>query len=106
MMTMLPQVKGSLAGAMEDIEFEEGAFTFRPGDTLFLYTDGVTEAMNNEQELFGEERTALALSKLKGRKALELIRELRKVLGDFAEGAEQSDDITMMAFTYGVDRKE
>ena len=103
---MLPQVKGAVAGAMEDIVFEEGTFTFQPGDTLFMYTDGVTEAMNNEQELFGEERTALALNRLRERSPAELIRELRKVLGVFAEGAEQSDDITMMAFTYGVDRKE
>jgi sigma-B regulation protein RsbU (phosphoserine phosphatase) len=104
--TMLPQVKGPLAGALENMVFEEGTFTFSPGDTLFMYTDGVTEAMNNHEELFGEERTALAINKLRGKTPVELIRELRKVLGDFAEGAEQSDDITMMAFTYGVDRKE
>jgi sigma-B regulation protein RsbU (phosphoserine phosphatase) len=103
--TMLPQVKGALAGAMEDVIFEEGTFTFAPGDTLFMYTDGVTEAMNHQQELFGEERAALALGKLRKKPPTLLIQELRKALEDFVEGAEQSDDITMMAFTYGVDRK-
>jgi sigma-B regulation protein RsbU (phosphoserine phosphatase) len=102
---MLPQVKGALAGAMEDVIFEEGTFTFAPGDTLFMYTDGVTEAMNHQQELFGEERAALALGKLRKKPPTLLIQELRKALEDFVEGAEQSDDITMMAFTYGVDRK-
>lgn len=54
--TFLPKTKGVVAGAMEDIQFTEAEMTLAAGDSLYLYTDGVNEAMNAADQLFGNER--------------------------------------------------
>ena len=64
-----------------------------PGDSIFLYTDGVTEAMNRAGELYGEPRLEAALSRA-GRKS---VMEIGDDVAVFADGAERSDDITMLA---------
>ena len=63
------------------------------GDTLFLYTDGVTEAMDPEGRLYGEERLETVLKNAKS----EFVGAVRADVAAFARGAEQSDDITMLA---------
>ncbi|OGX07794.1 MAG: hypothetical protein A2Y06_00355 [Omnitrophica WOR_2 bacterium GWA2_37_7] len=71
-----------------------------PGDIMFLYTDGVTEAMNHRQEQFSEERLSKSLTALKDKDIKEIIARLRKEILVFANGAQQSDDITMLAVRY------
>ena len=71
----------------------------QPGDRLFLYTDGVTEAKNSNNELFGEARLREALDSMRGTPS-ELINELKTTLERFAAGEPQSDDITMLILDY------
>jgi sigma-B regulation protein RsbU (phosphoserine phosphatase) len=93
---------GFVLAGLEGMQYECSRLTLRKGDTLFFYTDGVTEALNPEQELFGEERLRSALNADAGRErsVTELLPYLRSVLDDYARGAEQADDITMLGLTY------
>jgi len=96
----LTDAKGPVVGGMEGMLYKEGNYHFVAGDVLFLYTDGVTEAANRENALFGEERMNRELMRLKACSTEELIHSMRDRLQDFADDAEQSDDITMLAFRY------
>ena len=96
----LPKTKGAALGAMEGVAVQEAESAFSPGDMLFLYTDGVTEAMNRQEEFFGETRTIDVLSQEKTGDCLATIDVVTRAVDGFADGAEQSDDITMVAFRY------
>jgi sigma-B regulation protein RsbU (phosphoserine phosphatase) len=85
---------------MEDMSFEEHSFQINPGDCIFVYTDGVTEAQNNNDELFGEERMQSALNKYKDCNIEDIILGMKQSIDDFADGATQFDDITMLAFIF------
>ena len=80
-----------------------------PGDRIFLYTDGVTEAMNEEEELYGEERLLSCLNGTvpQNHGAKELLASVSSSLKEHVKTAEQSDDITMLALAYqGPEGKE
>ncbi len=96
----LPKVGGIIVGAIPDMAYKTGSFLLGPGDTLVLFTDGVTEARNVAGDFFGEGRTEEQLLRLKGASAERTVKAMRELVGAFAEGAEQSDDITLMAFKY------
>ena len=93
---------GFVLAGLEGMPYSSASLTMEPGDSLYLYTDGVTEALNMEQELYGEERLRKALNteiaKELGVRAL--LPYIRAELEQFAQGAEQADDITMLALTY------
>jgi phosphoserine phosphatase RsbU/P len=84
-------------GGMEGYPYRASKIVMQPGDMLFLYTDGVTEAMNAGDELFGDNRTMQALNDLKGKPVRELIQGMREAIDSFTQGAPASDDITMLA---------
>ena len=92
----LPRTRGALVGAIADLEFAESELTLQAGEALFLYTDGVTEAMNSNQELFGNERTRASLADLRQRDCAGIVDGIAAGLARFVDGAEQSDDITML----------
>ncbi|MFC2019224.1 SpoIIE family protein phosphatase [Chloroflexota bacterium] len=92
--------KGIAAGVMEDTGYNKIRLTLKPGDIIFLYTDGVTEAMNPEGELFSEERLKQCLSELKPEDAENVINLVRAELTTFVRGAHQADDITMLALEF------
>ncbi len=69
----------------------------RPGDTLFLYSDGITEAFDTEGVEFGTARLEAALEAGRGGSAAELVAGVLGATAAFAEGADQSDDITALA---------
>lgn len=96
----LPSLKGPLVGAMEGMAFSEGEVVLRRGDLLLAFTDGVTEAMNPAEELFGDDRTAETLADLNRASCREIVGGFRRRLEAFADGAEQSDDITLLAFQF------
>lgn len=96
----LPKTKGAALGAMEGVAFAEGEVVLAPGETLFLYTDGVTEAINRHGEFFGTDRTVAELSRRRGLSCTDLLAGVARAVEDYADGAEQSDDITMAAFRY------
>lgn len=97
---------GFVVGVIENTKCQEKEMQLNPYDTIFLYTDGVTEAMNPRQEQFSEERLSKALTELKDFEIKDIILQMRKKILDFADGAQQSDDITMIALRYyGSERK-
>ena len=82
---------------MENIEYTEEEIILEPGDTIFLYTDGVTEAMNTNKDLFTDSRLLKALNKHKNYSPEKLLSAIKLEVNNFADGAEQADDIAMLA---------
>lgn len=91
---------GMALGIMDDAVYESARITLRPGDALFLYTDGVTEAMNTADELFSDERLANDLVPLRDSDVKEMVSGIEQQVRAFAQGAAQADDITIMALRY------
>ena len=92
----LPRSKNTMLGVFDMIEFKEDCLQLEPGDTLVMFTDGVTEAMNPDEEEFGTGRLKMTLGGLAGKSSQQVIGGVKAAIKDFAEGAEQSDDITML----------
>lgn len=86
-------------GIMPDWQFTSQSVTLKPGQTLFIYTDGLTEAENATHEQFGEERMMKALAK-SGAAPRPLIESIIKEVHSFVGQAEQSDDLTMLAVQF------
>ena len=87
---------GLVIGAIPNAEYEEGRATLHTGDDLVLYTDGVTEAENLEDEMFGEERLEQLLIEHRHASAREIEERVYTSVKDFAAGASQTDDLTMV----------
>lgn len=87
---------GMALGIVEDIDYEEARLTLNKGDILVMYTDGVTEAMNSEYELYSEQRLQHNLKEWKTDNLAELSHLLMKSIEAFAGEAPQADDITMV----------
>lgn len=96
----MTKIHGMALAVMEDLVYKEDHITLNPGDTLFLYTDGVTEAENNQGTLFGNEKLASSLDQYRNLAASELINTIRSDIVTYANGYPQSDDITMLAIRY------
>ncbi len=92
--------KGFVLGAMPDMQYKLQELTLKPNDTLFLYTDGVTEAMDVSENQFSEQRLQQSLQQWQGGDISEAVRSIRSQIADFARGAEQSDDITMLTVQF------
>ncbi len=92
--------KGIFAGIFENEKYEDAVTSFKEDDKIFLYTDGVTEAVNGQKEFFGEERLERILMQSDG----ELIEDVTEQMDAFIHGAEQHDDITML--TLGFSKKK
>ena len=92
------EVGGTVIGMLEEMPFEEEAIELRTGDRLVVYTDGVTEAQRDDQEMFGEERLmALLESCPRDLPADQLVRRVLDGVGEFLGDTEPGDDITVMA---------
>ncbi len=87
-------------GIMEGIPFMQHEFQINPGDTIFVYTDGVPEATNKDNELFGPERMIEALNNNTDKSMRELLPAMKEAIDTFVGEAPQFDDITMMGFYY------
>ncbi len=93
--------KTSALGIKERAVFTEDHLALAPGDTLLLYTDGVTEALNEAGELYAEARLEATLNRQGGGVPVDsLLAAVRDDLRAFAGAAEQSDDITVLALRY------
>ena len=90
----------------EDLPFREHAFELHPGDSLFVYTDGVAEATDSNHELFGSERMLNALNRDPQAAPEKLLQTVRAEIDEFVGEADQFDDITMMCFHFDGDQKE
>ena len=91
---------GFVLGPMPDSTYETEHAVLRPGDTFFLYTDGVTEAKNPVEALYGEQRLAAALRQVAAEETARMVAHVRAEVMRHAAGAPQSDDITLVAVTY------
>ncbi|MGQ0666085.1 MAG: SpoIIE family protein phosphatase [Nitrospiraceae bacterium] len=91
---------GPLVGPVPGITFKERKTQLVPGDELFFYTDGVTEADNVRRELFGNDRLKMVLDRSTGGSVVDRIRDVMEAVKAFAGDAPQADDITMLALRY------
>ncbi|MBR6534717.1 MAG: SpoIIE family protein phosphatase [Clostridia bacterium] len=91
---------GFVLAGMEDICYRVGEITLFPGDRLFLYTDGVPEATNPDNELYGEKRLLNFMNKYDHMSATELLPALKANIDEFVGTAPQFDDITMLMLDY------
>lgn len=91
---------GFVLGPMPDICYSTEQFLLQPGELFLIYTDGVTEAINPVLEQYGEQRMLDCVAGCSGTDTKTIITTIRHELQQFANGAPQSDDITMLAVRY------
>lgn len=91
---------GFVLAGMEDMEYQSGSITLSPGDKIFQYTDGVTEATNANHELYGMERLSKVLAENTDKKPAELLPIVKADIDAFVGEAPQFDDITMLCVSY------
>jgi sigma-B regulation protein RsbU (phosphoserine phosphatase) len=89
--------KGRPLGVRDNSAYETGTLQLAPGEAIYLYTDGVTEAANRNDELFTEERLKAALREAADRRSSTIINAVGQAVRSFIDGAPQSDDITALA---------
>jgi sigma-B regulation protein RsbU (phosphoserine phosphatase) len=87
---------GIILGMMPEYQYQTGNIKFRSGDLLLCYTDGVNEALNKDDEEFGEEKLQEIILKHKSKKAQQLAEIIVRDIKDFCEGVPQYDDITLL----------
>ena len=91
---------GFVLAGMEDMVYQSGSIQLSPGDKIFQYTDGVTEATNAAHELYGMERLTEVLVKNTDKKPAELLPIVKADIDAFVGEAPQFDDITMLCVSY------
>lgn len=91
---------GLVCGSMEGIRYREHDFQLNPGDRFFVYTDGVLEAHNASDELYGSDRMLAALNETPDADPEQMLKNVRASIDAFVDGAEQFDDLTMLCMRY------
>jgi len=97
---------GPIIGAVGGIAYKENKVDFSRNDTLLLFTDGVTEAMNPEGDLYLENRLEEFLNKQQASTTGDLVNGALIAVEEFAAEAEQADDITLLAFKFEIEPEE
>ena len=97
---------GLVLGAMEGIHYKEYEIRLDPGSKLFVYTDGVPEATDTQNKLFGTERTLDALNMNAGGTPRQLLEAVKKAVDEFVGEAPQFDDLTMLCLSYSGNQEE
>jgi phosphoserine phosphatase RsbU/P len=91
---------GPPLGIVEDMRYVPRSIALAPGDMVFLYTDGVTEAENPQSAQFGMKPFEETILRFRGHPARTVVEHIIKRVADFANGAPQSDDITCLAVVW------
>jgi len=95
------ELTGGIAlGVVEGFQFKSNKLQLKPGDSFFTFTDGVTEAMDPEFELYSEERLESFLKEKYSLSATDLVKESFVDVHNYARGSQQSDDITALAIKF------
>ncbi len=97
---LLKQPKGMLLGINPRADFQLAAINLKPGDMLIAYTDGITEANNPQLEEYSEERFINLLNSQSDQPISQLLNHVIDDVQNFAAGAEQSDDLTLLILRY------
>ena len=98
--SLMKDKHGFVIGGMEGIRYPEYSFTLKPGDKLFLYTDGVPEATDARNRMFGTGNMLVALNRDPGADPQKLLANVSKGVNTFVKDAEQFDDLTMLCLSY------
>jgi len=98
--TMLPPSDDLAVAIMSGVEFTSRRIQLAPGETLVLYTDGVTEAFNNADEQFGENRLMATLQAIPRPDPSAVARAISQAVKEFESGHQQSDDLTLLVMNY------
>ena len=85
-----------MVGIFAEEKYAEKTLQLEHGDTLVMFTDGVTEAMDSNFRMFGTDRLNKILTMVAGKSSQEIVESIKAGIADFVEDAEQSDDITML----------
>jgi len=96
----LDAIHGPVVGAVSGMVYDEGLTTMDPEDLLFMYTDGVTEEMNADSQLFSEKRMVDVLKSKATNSAESAVRDIVSAVKSFKGETEQSDDITVLALEF------
>lgn len=91
---------GFVLAGMENMHYKAGSMTLNPGDKIFQYTDGVTEATNASNELFGMDRLSESLNKVKNCTPEVILPSVKHDIDEFVAETPQFDDITMLCLEY------
>ena len=97
---LLKDKHGFVIGGMPGMKYKDYELQLEPGAKLFLYTDGVTEATDENNEMFGTDRLVEALNEVCDAEPEEVLPNVRGAIDDFVNGAELFDDITMLCMEY------
>ena len=89
---------GPVVGLLKDVGYEERTLAMEPGDVFIGYTDGISEAMTIDDEEWGEERMQAVAQTLRGLPVAEILQAVFRAADDFAAGAPQHDDMTLLLF--------
>jgi sigma-B regulation protein RsbU (phosphoserine phosphatase) len=102
--TRLVETKGDTfpLGILEDVGYQETRLQLASGDKVLLYTDGIVEAMNEKEEMFGFERLIEIVQGARSMSADSLLKEILDRVNAFAGGAPQHDDITVIVVSAGA----
>ena len=97
---LLKDKHGLVIGAMDGAKYREYELSLHPGEKIFLYTDGVPEATDAENRLFGTERMLAALNEDADGTPEQILKNVRRHVDAFVRDAEQFDDLTMLCLDY------
>lgn len=97
---------GLVLAGMDMVKYKKGTLELHPGDRLYLYTDGVTEANDVDDNLYGEERLKNYLNKHYKEVNRDLLDDVKLDIDNFARGREQFDDVTMLIVDYLKDNTQ
>jgi len=91
---------GMIVGVLESARYQTATYRLAPGGALLLYTDGVTEAANRQDEFLGEEGLEALLRQKGSSSVQQLVLDTHEMVRTFSAGVPQADDITVMALRY------
>jgi sigma-B regulation protein RsbU (phosphoserine phosphatase) len=94
------EVGGPVAGLLEFAPYDQETVQLEPGDTIIIFSDGVSEALNNAGEEFGDDRLQAVVQPVRQQPAAAIVDRVVAAVREFTRGAPQSDDITAMAVRF------
>jgi len=103
-LTKLDELHGPVVGAIYGMTYKEKNVKLNAGDIVFLFTDGVTESMNENGQLYSDERLNTLLERTSASSLNSLLEEITNDISEFEGEAEQADDITLLAVSFNGDK--